>query len=375
MTKFLTQVMPFHDLHVAYTSNDAEIQTTIDFLAELDYTTIAFTVNIASKLPAQLPLIRLERFRLPPQLQVLKRLTLTISDNAQNHRINTLTSTYDLVALRPTNDKAFQLCCSSLECDIISLDLTQRIPYPIKFKTVASALQRGVRFEICYSLGITGDNDARRNLISGAASLIRATRGRGIILSSEAKNAFGLRGPWDVINLAQVWGLSQERGKEATCEEAGRVVRLAGIKRSSFRGVVDIIEDGSREVAVEPAVAEADGELSNQPGDAEKPSTSSLPLPLPQVTVVPDKKPNPEKAKRKASLASLNENPPPKPVDADDKPMSRREQKRLAKKAKLDRAAGLGETKHETVTGVASERPKPNSFPIQHEALAIKKKG
>lgn len=357
--------MPFHDLHVAYTSNDAELQTTLDFLAELDYSVIALTVTVVSKLPAQLPLVRVQQLRVPPQLQVLKRLTLTISDNAQNHRINTLTSTYDLIALRPTNDKSLQLCCSSLECDIISLDFTQRLGFPIKFKTVASALQRGVRFEICYSLGITGSNDARRNLISGAASLIRATRGRGIILSSEARVALGLRGPWDVINLAEVWGLSQERGKEAICEEAGRVVKLAGIKRSSFRGVVDIVDDGSKEIIVEPPIAEKEREPSTQHSPADSP------LPLPQVTVVPDKKVNQEKAKRKASVTSLNDKSQGKPQNEDGKPISRREQKRQAKEAKLDRAAGLGEAQQEA----AKEQPKSKSsgFQIQHEALATEK--
>lgn len=357
--------MPFHDLHVAYTSNDAELQTTLDFLAELDYTVVALTASILAKLPAQLPPVHLERLRIPPQLQVLKRLTLTISDNAQNHRINTLTNTYDLVALRPTSEKAFQLCCSSLECDIISLDFTQRIGFPIKFKTVASALQRGVRFEICYSLGISGSNDARRNLISGAVSLIRATRGRGIILSSEARNALGLRGPWDVINLAEVWGLSQERGKEAICEEAGRVIRLAGVKRSSFRGVVDIVDDGSKEINVEPAIAEEDVGLSAQA------SAADSPLPLPQVAVVPEKKVNQDKAKRKASVTSLNDKSQGKPLNEDGKPISRREQKRQAKKTKLDRAAGLGEAQQEA----AKEQPKSKSigFQIQHEALATKK--
>jgi len=111
---------------------------------------------------------------------------------------------------------------------------------------MAAALQRGIRFEMCYSGGVMGaTTEARRNLISGATALIRATRGRGIIISSEAKSGLELRGPWDVVNLAAVWGLSQERGKEAVCEEARKVVRLARLKRQSFRGVVDVIYGGA----------------------------------------------------------------------------------------------------------------------------------
>lgn len=343
-----TVVMPFHDLNVAYSSNDAEVSNTLAFLAELAYAVVALSIDVASKLPAQLPTVSTDRLKIPSSLHVLSRLTLTVSDNAQNHRINSLISTYDVVALRPTDEKTFQLCCSSLECDLISLDFSQRVPFAIKFKTVASALQRGIRFEICYSLGITGGNDARRNLIAGAAALIRATRGRGIILSSEAKNALGIRAPWDVINLAQVWGLSQERGKEAICEEAGRVLRLASIKRTSFRGVVDIIEDGSRETAGEPAAPDdgpahtADASLSKQQQPEPAPKA---PLELPQVTMVPSKMSNPEKSKRKASMLSLNDAAATSAAatrNKQSKPLSKREQKRQAKKARFERAAGRG---------------------------------
>jgi ribonuclease P/MRP protein subunit RPP1 len=51
--------------------------------------------------------------------------------------------------------------------------------------------------------------------MQNAASLIRATRGRGIIISSEARKAVGVRAPFDVMNLATLWGLSQEKGREA----------------------------------------------------------------------------------------------------------------------------------------------------------------
>ena len=45
----------------------------------------------------------------------------------------------------------------------------------------------------------------------------------------KAREEFG-----DAINLAQVWGLGQERGKEAVCEEVGKLIRLAKMKRTSF---------------------------------------------------------------------------------------------------------------------------------------------
>ena len=44
-------------------------------------------------------------------------------------------------------------------------------------------------------------------------ALSRATNGKGIILSSGARAAFELRGPYDVINLGTLMGLTQEQAK------------------------------------------------------------------------------------------------------------------------------------------------------------------
>ena len=145
------------------------------------------------------------------------------------------------------NEKTLLQACLSLDCDIISLDLSTRLPFHFKFKPLSAAIARGVRFEICYGPGITGSGlEARRNLIGNATSLIRAARGRGIIISSEAKRALSVRAPWDVINLSCIWGLSQERGKEGLCEEARKVVALASIKRTSWRGIIDVVHGGEK---------------------------------------------------------------------------------------------------------------------------------
>lgn len=332
--------MPFHDLNVPYTANHADLSNTLAFHSELGYSVVAISLSVTGKLPSQPQSIPVSQLTIPKSItKILTRLTITISDATQNHRLTSFLPHYDLLALRPTTEKALQLCCNSLDCDIVSLDFSQRLPFILKFKTVASALQRGIRLEICYSPGISStsssggnsSNDARRNLIANAGALIRATRGRGIILSSEARNALGVRGPYDVMNLAQVWGLGQERGKEGLCEEAGKVVRLAGIKRTSFRGVVDVIDGGGGGGGAVPKIA------------------TTIPL-APSVVagsqskkeiIVPSS--NTNGTKRKASTASLNGGTatksatfnPTTTATEESKPLSKREQKRRAKKARV----------------------------------------
>ncbi|KAK4166655.1 RNase P subunit p30-domain-containing protein [Cladorrhinum sp. PSN259] len=187
----------------------------------------------------------------------LRRATLLITDPATtNYRLGDFMRTYDLLALRPTSDKSFQWACSSTTeaPALISLEFTQSLGYHIHPKTAMSAISRGSRFEICYSqpLSASGPEASRQrsNFIGNVQSLIRATKGRGIILSSEARNALGLRAPADVVNLLAVWGLGTEKGYEGLKDGPRAVVVNEGVRRRGFRGVVDIVKpaEGGEEI-------------------------------------------------------------------------------------------------------------------------------
>ncbi|KAL9077766.1 MAG: hypothetical protein Q9161_000138 [Pseudevernia consocians] len=251
--------------------------------------------DTSNHIPVPLP------FTTPKPLHVLRRCTLHISDPSQNHRLQALSSAYDILAIRPENEKSLQQACQTLECDLISLDLSTRFPFYFKHRTMTNALQRGLKFEICYGPGILNSDGgaSRRNLISNATQLIRATRGRGIVISSETKRALACRGPADVVNLAVLWGLGQEKGMEAIGKEARGVVVQAEMKRRSFRGVIDVVYGGEK------------------PGrEAEKSAKGKQ-----------------EKGKRKADVL---EDDNAGGCNAAPKPISKREQKRQAKKARLD---------------------------------------
>lgn len=240
----------FYDLNIPWSSNDAShIPRTLAFLHELGYNVVALNHTLAGKLPTSLscPIPHpLPHKDIPSDLTVLRRCTLVLTESHQNARLAELSRNYDVLAIRPIDERTLQLACSSLDCDIISLDLTQRFPFWFKFKMLSEAIKSGKRLEISYAPGVMGDSGMRRNLISNATQLIRASRGRGLIITSEAKSAVACRGPWDAINLATIWGLSQERGYEAMSKECRSVVVAARLKRTSFRGVIDVVYGGEK---------------------------------------------------------------------------------------------------------------------------------
>jgi ribonuclease P/MRP protein subunit RPP1 len=199
--------------------------------------------HISCPIPQTLP------FTVPKSTQILRRLTLTLTDHTQNHRLKDLTSPsagYDILAIRPIDEKTLQAACLSLDCDLLSLDLSTRYHFHFQYKMFAAAIARGVHIELCYGPGIMGSADQRRMLIQNAGALIRVTRGRGLIISSECKDILACRGPADIVNLAAVWGLGQERGIEAVTTEGRKVVMNSSFKRTSYRGVVDVIYGGEK---------------------------------------------------------------------------------------------------------------------------------
>ncbi|TKA28118.1 hypothetical protein B0A50_04089 [Salinomyces thailandicus] len=241
----------FYDLNIPWTPTDPHLPRTLAFLDDLGYSVVALNHTISGKLPAILT-SAIPDPPLPPKdlprnrLEIKRRVTLVLTETYQNARLAELARAYDVLAVRPIDERSFQLACGSLDCDVISLDLTQRLPFFFKFKTLSEAVRSGKKLEICYSQALLGDSTARRNLISNATQLIRASRGRGLLISSEAKTALGCRGPWDVVNLAAVWGLGQERGVEAVSREARSVVVMARMKREGYRGVVDVVFGGEK---------------------------------------------------------------------------------------------------------------------------------
>lgn len=165
---------------------------------------------------ASVPLVQLSRLNIIlDKDSVIKSGTGFVSANS--HALQQ----YDLLSVTPLTEAAFQHACITLSelkpfsIDIISLDLAAapRLPFHLKRSTISAALANGVVFEITYGSAVdpgNAVNDAgeardvstlRRNLFSGARDLLRVTNGKGVIFSSSARTALGLRAPYDVMNL------------------------------------------------------------------------------------------------------------------------------------------------------------------------------
>lgn len=256
-----------YDLNIAWSpsTSTADLTRTLKFARQLGYNVVAVSHTLGTPIPKELtnPLTPVLKALLPddghgddgssPLPTVLTRATVALADPVVGHRLPQIAAQYDLVAVRPVGEKMFQNACLAVapeHAHLISLDLTRQLDFHFRPAQCMAAVRRGMRFEVCYGQVLGGgagaDARARAVFIGNLMQLARATRGRGLVVSSEARAATALRGPADVANLLAVWGLPADRARDALGVTPRGVVVNEGINRRGFRGVVDIVRPAAR---------------------------------------------------------------------------------------------------------------------------------
>jgi ribonuclease P/MRP protein subunit RPP1 len=177
-----------------------------------------------------------------PRPRQLKRLTMVIEDVSHFHKLSPTyagVAGFDIVAVRPATEKAFMAACNNDAVDIISVDLSlPRMPYLLKPAIVLQAVKRGAVFEVCYRDAL---GSSRANFLANASSLVRASRGKGILITSGAKTALSFRGVYCVSNLATIFGLSHDLAKKAVSANAEAMVDRALAIRHTHKSAVRLV--------------------------------------------------------------------------------------------------------------------------------------
>ncbi|GAA5907473.1 hypothetical protein JCM6882_003870 [Rhodosporidiobolus microsporus] len=132
---------------------------------------------------------------------------------------------------------------------LITLDpsASPRLPFPLKRGLISSLSRAGVSFELVLR-GVTRADEAgeqpgeagrrRRNWIAGAREVVRATEGKGVVVSSGAHRAGEMRGSEDLINLCSLIGLPPSAAKDTLTVNPQRAVLRGLSLRQTYRGVL-----------------------------------------------------------------------------------------------------------------------------------------
>ncbi|KAJ2460271.1 RNA-binding RNA processing protein rpp1 [Coemansia sp. RSA 2424] len=177
------------------------------------------------------------------RIRVLRRLTVVVSDAAQSQSLTgsggAAAGEYDVVAVRPTSDKLLAAASSGAweAVDMISLDMGGRWGYFVKHKTAGQALAAGLALELSYQPALA-DSATRQQWVSNAASIVRVTRGRGLVWTSAARQASDLRSPYDVTVLGEVLQLNADLSKRALSSSSRATLVHAFTRTGTLRAVI-----------------------------------------------------------------------------------------------------------------------------------------
>nr|XP_003223841.1 PREDICTED: ribonuclease P protein subunit p30 [Anolis carolinensis] len=239
----------FVDLNIPHLPEKEALQKLVETAAHLGYSTVAinYVVDYEEKKkeivkpisPGELfPTLPLVQGKSKP-IKILSRLTLVVSDPSHCNILRSSSTNikfYDIFAVFPKNGKLFHVACTTLDVDLVCINVTEKLPFYIKRPSVSVAIDRGIYFELLYVPAIK-DSTMRRYTVSNALSLMQICRGKNIVLSSAAERSLHLRGPYDVANLGFLFGLSESNAKAAVSTNC-RAVILHGETRKTASGVV-----------------------------------------------------------------------------------------------------------------------------------------
>lgn len=253
----------FFDLNIQVTKHfSSQWEGLVAQLLVHQYSSIALNLTFQDKLPNDF-YNQYPSTDNTDKLKIYKRVTLVLTSHIQHSGISGNNSSLnkaphtspDIVAVEPTTEKAFQLACQSLDIQIISLGMTDKIPFYLKRQLVHLAIGRGIFFELKYSDLLTADTTQKRNVLANWMNLLSVTKGKNIILSSgillehQGKKdnssvglALKLRHPEELLNIL-VELQQQESSKyiqNILKKNPLNLLYQAATKKYTFKGILAI---------------------------------------------------------------------------------------------------------------------------------------
>eukprot|EP01069_Polyplicarium_translucidae_P006086 Polyplicarium_translucidae@DN2902_c0_g1_i1.p2 len=171
----------------------------------------------------------------------LRRATVTMDEAADVAAVNRFARedhNFDIIALRPADDRSWIQAVENAEVDLISLDFSSgRLPFSIRRNQIGVAVGRGLFFEVVVE-EIRRDRGRRQNFLANMRPLVRHLPRRRLVFSSGARSTVDVCNPVDVANLASVLGFGGVSDCVAVMRENALALLYKGASRSTVSAMV-----------------------------------------------------------------------------------------------------------------------------------------
>jgi ribonuclease P/MRP protein subunit RPP1 len=187
-------------------------------------------------------------------MNIFNRLTIIFSNQEVMHKITKSPNykKYHIIAVLPTTTPATLFVCSNFDADIFCFNPENKNHVKRNRKMYKQLIDRGYHFEIPYSPAIE-DSSKRKNIIHTAHLYHTYIKSRNVIISSSASSPSLLRGPYDIINLAFIFGLNEQQAK-SSITHCGRQVFINSVGRRHGKAVMFVENVDKSETQVDKTI-------------------------------------------------------------------------------------------------------------------------
>ncbi|KAH8339430.1 hypothetical protein KR074_010382 [Drosophila pseudoananassae] len=302
----MEQTNPFYDLSVIYNKDDKVMRALLNELVDLGYKTIAIEQSFdhskkeagkrGSEMFPEPHKIEHLRKEFQGKLRILQRITILYVDVNVSHAMSVSLNLrkFNVIAGQPKTDaaltvshqtpphfsfilnsrKTLQHCCTSFNGDLVTFDPVAGSRLLVNRKAYQIAVRRGMFFEIKYAPAIADSNN-RKDMIKIAQNYCTKGKSKNIIFSSGAVHEFQLRGPYDVANLAFIFGLSEDQGKNAVDRNCRKLFLKAESRRMGK--TIMFVKGNGPIVFSDSSEAEDDHEMEDLQTDLNETSENNQP--------------------------------------------------------------------------------------------------
>ena len=177
------------------------------------------------------------------KIKILSKITIEINDMKEIYQFsnqNNFISNFDILSIKPKNDKIFEYILSSdINTDIITLDLEEKFSFIQNKKLILLSLKKNYFYEIFYGKFIT-NNESRGTFISNFLLLNEIIKGKNLILSSFSNNFFMQRSPYDLITIFQtLFEINNNIVKQLISENCEKLI-IKTIQRKFYKSTIDV---------------------------------------------------------------------------------------------------------------------------------------
>lgn len=186
------------------------------------------------------------------KIQILSRINVRIKPEDINTHMHHLKSKnvymFDIIALEPVDNQTLvYLCTNNFNADIITIN--SGIECGLTDKHLIRPLNNAIKsfslcFELNYSSSLTSLTE-RRDLIMAGRCLGFNTKVKGLLISSRASQKIHLRGPYDILNIVQLFDISQQDSHKLLRMNPQQVLMNSFCRKHTSTGMVYINDDES----------------------------------------------------------------------------------------------------------------------------------